>query len=81
MPGVQAQASKQKVGAQAPTPMLVFLFYLAEEGGFEPPIGTFVPYNGLANRRLQPLGHPSICPALGYRPQNCKRYFSTKPSK
>ena len=26
--------------------------------GFEPTIG-FNPYNGLANRRLQPLGHPS----------------------
>src|SRR5277367_2415963 len=26
--------------------------------GFEPTIGCY-PYNGLANRRLQPLGHPS----------------------
>ena len=31
---------------------------LAERGGFEPPI-RFNPYNGLANRRLQPLGHLS----------------------
>src|SRR5439155_24322783 len=32
---------------------------VAERGGFEPPI-RFNPYNGLANRRLQPLGHLSI---------------------
>ena len=31
---------------------------VAEGTGFEPAIG-FDPYNGLANRRLQPLGHPS----------------------
>src|SRR5690606_16608772 len=31
---------------------------LAEGMGFEPTIGCY-PYNGLANRRLQPLGHPS----------------------
>ena len=31
---------------------------MAERGGFEPPI-RFNPYNGLANRRLQPLGHLS----------------------
>jgi hypothetical protein len=31
---------------------------MAEGIGFEPTIG-FDPYNGLANRRLQPLGHPS----------------------
>ena len=31
---------------------------MAERGGFEPPI-QFNPYNGLANRRLQPLGHLS----------------------
>ena len=31
---------------------------MAERGGFEPPI-RFYPYNGLANRRLQPLGHLS----------------------
>ncbi len=30
----------------------------AERGGFEPPIECY-PYNGLANRRLQPLGHLS----------------------
>ena len=31
---------------------------LAEGMGFEPTI-RITPYNGLANRRLQPLGHPS----------------------
>ena len=31
---------------------------MAERGGFEPPV-RFYPYNGLANRRLQPLGHLS----------------------
>src|SRR5579862_2961347 len=31
---------------------------VAEGMGFEPTI-RFYPYNGLANRRLQPLGHPS----------------------
>ena len=32
---------------------------MAERGGFEPPI-RFNPYIGLANRRLQPLGHLSV---------------------
>ncbi len=27
--------------------------------GFEPTVQALDPYNGLANRRLQPLGHPS----------------------
>src|SRR6478672_4312182 len=31
---------------------------VAEGMGFEPTIRHY-PYNGLANRRLQPLGHPS----------------------
>ena len=31
---------------------------LAEGMGFEPTIHVYA-YNGLANRRLQPLGHPS----------------------
>ena len=31
---------------------------MAEKGGFEPPI-RFNPYTGLANQRLQPLGHLS----------------------
>lgn len=31
---------------------------MAEKGGFEPPVRCY-PYNGLANRRLQPLGHLS----------------------
>ena len=30
----------------------------AEEEGFEPSV-RFYPYTGLANQRLQPLGHPS----------------------
>ncbi len=33
---------------------------LAEREGFEPSIEALVPYNGLANRRLQPLGHLSV---------------------
>src|SRR2546429_172783 len=37
---------------------LVTKMTMAERGGFEPPI-RFNPYNGLANRRLQPLGHLS----------------------
>ena len=32
---------------------------MAERGGFEPPV-RFKPYNGLANRRLKPLGHLSV---------------------
>ena len=32
---------------------------MAERGGFEPPVQALDPYNGLANRRLQPLGHLS----------------------
>lgn len=39
---------------------------LAEGMGFEPTIGVS-PYNGLANRRLQPLGHPSAGRAFGGR--------------
>ena len=38
---------------------------MAERRGFEPPIRCYS-YNGLANRRLRPLGHRSIpCPYLG----------------
>ena len=33
---------------------------MAEREGFEPSIQALVPYSGLANRRLQPLGHLSI---------------------
>lgn len=33
---------------------------LAEEEGFEPPMRVS-PHNDLASRRLQPLGHSSIC--------------------
>ena len=36
---------------------------MAENGGFEPPI-ELSPYNGLANRRLQPLGQLSVCVLL-----------------
>jgi hypothetical protein len=32
--------------------------FVAESGGFEPPVQVS-PYNGLANRRLQPLGQLS----------------------
>ena len=32
---------------------------MAETEGFEPSIQALHPYNGLANRRLQPLGHVS----------------------
>jgi hypothetical protein len=38
---------------------------LAESGGFEPPI-ELSPYNGLANRRLQPLGQLSCGVDLDY---------------
>ena len=36
---------------------------MAERGGFEPPI-PFKGYTGLANQRLQPLGHLSVRPAI-----------------
>lgn len=47
--------------------------FMAEEGGFEPPV-EFYPYDGLANRCLKPLGHPSAkgtfdVPANGFRCQ------------
>ena len=35
-------------------------FKLAEREGFEPSIRDLVPYDGLANRCLQPLGHLSV---------------------
>ncbi len=35
------------------------LVYLAEEGGFEPPVECY-PYDGLANRCFRPLSHPSV---------------------
>jgi hypothetical protein len=38
---------------------------MAENGGFEPPI-ELSPYNGLANRRLQPLGQLSVCVAWAW---------------
>ena len=34
------------------------MYLMAEGGGFEPPRGISSP-NDLANRRLQPLSHPS----------------------
>ena len=37
----------------------IFGRLMAENGGFEPPI-ELSPYNGLANRRLQPLGQLSV---------------------
>jgi hypothetical protein len=42
--------------------MNVLRVVMAENGGFEPPI-ELSPYNGLANRRLQPLGQLSVCVA------------------
>ncbi len=38
--------------------ILKVVILMAEGGGFEPPRGISSP-NDLANRRLQPLGHPS----------------------
>lgn len=38
--------------------MTTYQYFNAEGGGFEPPI-AFTHYDGLANRCLQPLGHPS----------------------
>ena len=40
---------------------------MAENGGFEPPI-ELSPYNGLANRRLQPLGQLSVFVLLEQNP-------------
>src|SRR5215471_8299379 len=37
---------------------------LAVRQGFEPWVGLLRPYNGLANRRLQPLGHLTAAPSL-----------------
>ena len=34
---------------------------LAVRQGFEPWVQLLGPYNGLANRRLQPLGHLTVC--------------------
>ncbi len=42
-----------------PSETYVGLERMAENGGFEPPI-ELSPYNGLANRRLQPLGQLSV---------------------
>ena len=33
---------------------------MAVRQGFEPWVGALRPYNGLANRRLQPLGHLTV---------------------
>ena len=39
------------------------------EGGIRTPGRGFGPYNGLANSRLQPLGHLSAaCPGIGFLP-------------
>jgi hypothetical protein len=43
---------------------------MAENGGFEPPI-ELSPYNGLANRRLQPLGQLSVCVAVSIPYRRC----------
>ena len=47
------------------TPKKFERYKLAEGMGFEPTIRGY-PYNGLANRRLQPLGHPSLSEYCGY---------------
>ncbi len=41
----------------------------SEREGFEPSIRVYTPYNGLANRRLQPLGHLSAAtlPTIPHR--------------
>ena len=44
---------------------------MAETEGFEPSIRG-KPYNGLANRRLQPLGHVSVPPLMPDGPVVCK---------
>jgi hypothetical protein len=57
-----------------------YLVGLAEGMGFEPTIRCY-PYNGLANRRLQPLGHPSTVSGVVHgacgtrsngRPEECQ---------
>ena len=63
----------------------------SEREGFEPSIRVYTPYNGLANRRLQPLGHLSAAtfptiphshkPHLGllaWRTRSFKRRFFDK---
>src|ERR1700733_974438 len=55
--------------------MFIFVFInlqivMAENGGFEPPI-ELSPYNGLANRRLQPLGQLSVCVAVSIMCTRC----------
>jgi hypothetical protein len=37
---------------------------LAVREGFEPSVELLRPYNGLANRRLQPLGHLTLGPQV-----------------
>jgi hypothetical protein len=41
------------------------------EGGIRTPGRSFSPYNGLANRRLQPLGHLSVA--------NRRKHYSSQP--
>ena len=43
---------------------------MAEWRGFEPPI-RYYPYNGLANRRLQPLGHHSVSSPSRHEAEGC----------
>ena len=54
--------SSQRNPAEVTKPLIVLIYQgflkLAERGGFEPPI-PFKGYTGLANQRLQPLGHLS----------------------
>src|SRR6478609_5438751 len=48
---------------------------MAERGGFEPPI-PFKGYTGLANQRLQPLGHLSSAPIVKPARASGSRKFS-----
>src|SRR6478735_919172 len=48
---------------------------MAERGGFEPPI-PFKGYTGLANQRLQPLGHLSSAPIVTPAGASGSRKFS-----
>src|SRR6266511_540691 len=52
---------------------------MAERGGFEPPV-RFNPYSGLANRRLQPLGHLSPDPVGRKKPREIRAARTNRQS-
>ena len=59
--GIERLKNLHKLQKQSLNNQLQDLFEehnMAEGGGFEPPKGI-APFNDLANRRLQPLSHPS----------------------